>query len=204
MDIEALLEQVRDDMLTNGKVMPTIQLELTHSTTMIVLDIINDHQSIPVQCGILARQAWELCKKYPDETPVAISFYSEAWKTEKPHEDEHFLRPVNSRKKQEILVVERWQAVQQPERQAYVMQIVRDHKKRITQILSPMEAKVAISYQLASFVHGAKDAQQSDEEVFARLEKGIRRGMSRMSPEGMQELYKFIEEEGIPPDILNF
>jgi hypothetical protein len=203
MDIEVLLEQVRENMLTNGTVMPAIQLELTRSTTMIFLDIINDHQSIPVQCGILARYAWELCKEHPDETPVAISFCSEAWKDAGRSDPKRLIRPVNSPNKQEVLVVERWQATEEPKLASYTMRVVRDHKKRITQILSPLESIAAISYQLDSFVHGALDAQRPDEEVFARLAKGLKQRTQKLSPEQMKELHDFIEKEGFPSDILD-
>jgi len=94
VDIQQLITQASETMLTSGSVMPLIQLELSGNSELpsgrviiMALDILSDEQSIPVQCGILARLGLETCREYPGEKPIASSFYSEAWSASEPEDD---------------------------------------------------------------------------------------------------------------------
>jgi hypothetical protein len=196
MDIQFLINEAQTTMLAQGSVMPMIYLELTNNLLMIALDILSDTQSIPVQCGILARLGWEECKKYPGQKPVSIGFYSEAWRVKDAENTETEMRPVRSPKRQEIISVSFWQADKEPHAQSCVLLVIRDHKKRVIDIQEE-EIKEKLSYQLASFRQGVLDSQKPDEEVFGNLERAIGKGIAKLSPEQRLELMDLLQQEGL-------
>lgn len=182
--------------------MPMLYLELdNNSVHMFALDILDDTQSIPAQCGILARLGWEECKKHPESKPTAAAYTGEAWRVKGPVSDDEKLMPVKSPKKQEVLTVQIWQAHQEPREQSYALPVIRDHKKRVTDIGEAEGPTANISHQLVAFVHGCLDAQKSDDEVFGRMESTIRNRVAALSPEKRQELMEYLRREGVDPSM---
>lgn len=201
MDTKFLIEEVSQTMLTQESAMPMLYLELDdNSVHMFALDILDDTQSIPAQCGILARLGWEKCKKHPGCKPMAAAYTGEAWRVSNPGSNEERMMPVNSKKRQEILTVQIWQASQKPQGQSYSLPVIRDHKKRVTDI-GEAEGPIAnISHQLASFVHGCMDAQKPDDEVFGKMDETIRKRVASMPPHLQDELRNWLQREGIDPN----
>lgn len=200
MDIQHLIKEAGETMLADGKVMPMMQLELTSGIIFMALDVLSDSQSIPVQCGMLARIGWEECKKHPGEKPIAASFYAEAWITSKPDNDEQKMRPKLDPKRREVVMVEMWQ--EGIGAQSYRLPVIRDHKRRVVDIGAPEGPVNVISWQLLSFLQGVKDSQKPDEEVMDRMSTAIEKRVANMSPEKKQQLRDFMKKEGIPEDII--
>lgn len=194
MDAQSLISEAKETLLTRGKIMPMLYLELTgKKVIMFALDIISDSQSIPAQCGIFARLGWETCKQYPKQGPAAIGFYSEAWQVRNPENDTSKLMPVNSKKKQEIIVVQQW--IKDGRAQTYTLPIIRDHKKRVIDVGSAEGPIANVSYQVASFLKGCLDAYKPDDEVLNKMLDDIQRRVSGLSPTKQQELKDFIQRE---------
>lgn len=200
MNIESLIQEAKEFMLTSGNVMPMCHLQLEKTHVFIVIDVLSDSQSIPVQCGILARLGWEECKKYPDEKLVAIGFYAEAWQSIAPENVEQRLRPKLDRNRKEVIIVEVWQA--DNKRESCELPVVRDHKKRVVAIGNAERLTDRISWQLASIVQGARDSQKPDKEVFSRMDDEIAKKFAGLSPEQREMVRRFAREEGIPEDLL--
>lgn len=202
METKFLIDEVSQTMLTQGSAMPMLYLELDdNSVHMFALDILSDTQSIPAQCGILARLGWEECKKHPGRKPIAAAYTGEAWRVSNPESADERMMPVNSKKRQEVLIVQIWQANQEPRGQSYSLPVIRDHKKRVTDIGEPEGPTLNISYQLVSFVQGCLDASKPDDEVFGKMDEAIRKRVATMSPQLQQELRDFMIREGIDPNM---
>lgn len=204
MDIQHLITEARESMLSSGNVMPMIYLELSGSPDapqgriimMALLDILSDSQSIPMQCGVLARLGWEECKKYPGEKPVAASFYAEYWIASEPDSNEKRMRPKLDPKRREVIMVETWQS-QGNQCQSYKLPVIRDKKRRVVDVGAPEGPKDKVSWQLASFAQGVHDSQKPDEEVMSKMENTIKQRIARMSPEKRRELMEFVRQEGL-------
>jgi hypothetical protein len=201
MDIQHLIEDAKETMLATGSLMPMMHLELSVHFVIVAIDMINDHQSIPVQCGILARLGLETCRKYPDERPVAVAFYSEAWVSESPVNDEQKMRPKLDPKKREVIGVETWQA-EGNVCQFHQMPVIRDRKERVVNIGNAEIFEDKMSWQLGSIVQGVKDSQRNDDEIMGTLETAISKRLARMTPERKRQLLEFGGQEGIPLDII--
>src|SRR5260221_2320546 len=196
MDIQTLIDEAKESMLTHGNVMRMIYLELTDTLLMFALDILSDKQSIPTQCGILARLGWEECKKYPGQKPVSIGFYAEAWGVSDPESTDVKMMPVRSQKRRELIIISFWQKDAEPHAQSYALPVIRDHKKRVIDV-GEAEPTKTVSYQLASFLQGVLDSQKPDEEVFGRLEQAIDKRIAVLSPEKRRELIEYLRREGL-------
>ena len=198
MDIQSLISEAKESLLTGGNILPTLYLELTgKEIIMFGLDVISDTQSIPVQCGILARLGWETCKKHPDQQPPAISSYAEAWRVDGPEDDAARLPPVNSKKRQEIIAIHTWEKGGKV--QAYSLPIIRDYKQRVTDV-GPAEGPISnVSWQVASFLQGCRDAQKPVDEVLGKMSNDIHHLVAGLSPARRQELDAFMREEGLNP-----
>ena len=192
MDIHSLIEEAKQQMLTDGKVMPMIYLELTQNVIMFALDILSDTQSIPEQCGILARLGWEECKKYPGQQPVSIGIYAEAWRVSGPENASDKMMPVRSKLRQEIIAVSFWH--RDTGVQSCVLPVIRDHKKRVIDV-GEEAITDHMSYQLAALLQGTRDAQKPDEEVFGRMEHALTQRLQNLTSEQLQELVRFLQEE---------
>jgi hypothetical protein len=199
MDIQQLIQEARDTMLADGHIMPTMQILFEKSYAFVMIDIIDDSQSIPVQCGMLARLGLEECRRYPDEKIVAIGFFAEAWQVVAPENVEQQMRPKTAPKRQEVIFVECWQA-EGNVTQAARLSVTRDHKKRVTDIGQVEEIINNMSWQLASIVQGCADAQKSDEELSAHYETAILKKVAALPPELQRDLKKFAREAGVPDD----
>jgi hypothetical protein len=207
LDIEHIINEARWAMLDHGQVMPIINLELPSGIIIMALDAISDSQSIPVQCGILARLGLEECRRHPGEEPLAVSCYAEAWVASKPENDEQKLRPSLHPKRREVILVEMWHA-EGNRRVAYQLPVIRDKKQRVTDVGSPSSKTspaigplTSISWQLASFVHGVKDAHKSDEEVMSKMDAMLQR-VAGLPEEKKQKLRDFMKREGMPEDLI--
>lgn len=110
MDIQELAKEARDTMLTTGHVMPMMHLQLEKTYVFVAIDVISDTQSIPVQCGILARLGLERCREFPDEKVMAVGFYAEAWHLTGPKPIELQMRPVRSSEKREV-IMKQWSEI---------------------------------------------------------------------------------------------
>lgn len=199
MDIQSLINIAKETLLTDGDIMPMLHLEMTgNQVTLFALDIISDTQSIPTQCGILARMGWEHCKKHPDQQPLAVGFYSEAWRVSNPESDDMRLMPVKSTKREEIITVQMWTNAE-AQAQAYAFPIIRDHKKRVIDIGPAEGPTLSASWQIVSFLKGCKDARKPDDEVFGKMDAAIRARVATMSPELKQKLEAFMQAEGLDP-----
>lgn len=192
MEIQELMQYASESIQESGTLMPMIHLQLSTDYILIALDILDDSQSIPVQCGILARLAWEECKKYPGQTPVSIGFTTEAWMSTAPQGHGTRMRPVSDPHKREVVVVEHWQ---EGNHELYYLPIIRsDTQGRAT--LGPAEGpRSQVSYQFEAFLLGAKDAQRPYKEMFAALEEKIACQMKNLSPEATLILEKFLDDE---------
>lgn len=196
MDLQEIIKGAREEMLTTGHVMPMAWLQLSTDTILVALDILDDTQSMPGQCGLLARHAWETGKKYPGQQPVAVVFTTEMWiSQEKEQRDIQLrLRPGLDPKSQEIVRVEMWQA-EKPHLQSYDLPVFRDSEQRVIEVGLAVEPKPRTSPQLASLVQGLKDSQRPDEEVFAQLDRNLDAQLKRLSPEQMKKLVQFLRQE---------
>jgi hypothetical protein len=203
MDIHYLIEQAKEMMLTRGDVMPMMYLELSEGIHVWALDILSDKQSIPTQCGILARLGWEECKKRPGQKPISVGFYCEAWKSVELKTTDFKLRPVHDPKKQEVISVSFWQADKEPHKQYYDLPVIRDKKKRVVDVGPAEGPKNALSIQLTSFLQGVRDSQHPDEEVDAQLKKAIARTLATLPPEKKQEARDFMRQEGYDPAMID-
>lgn len=192
MTIQSLIDEAKERMFAIGTLAPMIYLELSQDAIIIHFKALNDKQSIPEQCGALARLAWETCKKYPGQQPVSISFSSEAWQVTDPENTATSLMPVKSYKRQEVIIVSLWHANNQPHVQTCALAILRDHKGRITDITQG-EIEGRISYQLAALLQGARDAQKPDEEVLSRLQSSLEKRIAALPPEKQEELLDFLK-----------
>jgi hypothetical protein len=198
MDIQSLIDNAKESLLANSSILPMLYLDLTgNQSTLFALDIISDTQSIPKQCGILARLGWEECKKHPDQQPVAIGCYSEAWQVEDPENDNARFMPVRSEKRREIITVQMWSVDNKP--QSYALPIIRDHKKRVIDIGPAEGPTFRISWQVASFLKGCQDAQKPDDEVFCKVNDAIRSRLAGMSPDLKQKFKESMREMGLNP-----
>jgi hypothetical protein len=194
MDIQFLVDEARQSMLTCGNVMPMIYLELSQDVLMLALDILSDAQSIPAQCGILARLGWEECKKHPGQQPRTCGFYAEAWRVRDPESTEAKIMPVKSQKREEIIMVSFWQAESEPHVQSYALPVMRDHKKRVIDV-SQEGPMGSFPYQHAAFLQGVLDSQRPDAEVFRKLDRAVGRRIATLSPEKRRELMEFLRLE---------
>lgn len=203
MDIQHLIEEARQTMLTHGDVMPMLHLQLSESYLVFALDILSDRQSIPQQCGILARLTWEECQKYPGQTPIACAFYAEAWRTDKPENADARMYPSHSANRQEIISVQTWQVGRDPAFQSYRMPVVRDHTRRVIDV-GPAQGPIdALSHQIEALVSGALDAQRPDEEVFGRMDRRITHIVGTLSEEKKQQLQAMLRGQGVPEHMLH-
>lgn len=192
MDIQSLLDEAVDTMLTDGHIMPMLYLELEKDYIVIALDVLSDAQSIPTQCGILARLGWEEMRKHPGQKVAAVYFTSEAWKVTSPPDLESVIRPVRSTKREEVLILHSWEAGRQLPYHSWEREIRRDHKKRVVDVGPVRGPWAVVSPQIRSFLHGC----QTNDEVMARMEKIVRDTIPTLSPEKKQALAAFLREEG--------
>lgn len=196
MDIQHLIEEATQTMLSQEHVMPMLHLELTEQYLIFALDILSDSQSIPQQCGILARLAWEHCQKYPGQHPKACAFYGEAWRVTGQTDADTRMYPSHSPKRQEIISVQTWQADRNPPYQTYHLPVIRDHKKRVVDV-GPVNGPLPLkSFQIEAIVQGAHDAQHPD-EAFSRMEKQIVRSLGHLSEKTKQDLKSMMREQGM-------
>jgi hypothetical protein len=199
--IEHLVAEARKTMLANGNVMPMIYLELTSGIAIMALDILDDSQSIPVQCGMLAKLGLEECREHPGETPVAASFRIEAWITSKPDNEEQRLRPALDPERREVIIVEMWQADGNT-CASYNMPVIRDENNRVADIGTIEGPLGKVSWQLASFLQGVKDSAKTDEEVISRMNNAIQKRVSGMPEKEKQRLREFLKREGMPENLI--
>lgn len=197
MDMESLIDEAKQTMLTDGKIMPMLYLQLSQDTILFALDVLSDGQSIPAQCGILARLGWEHGKQHPGQKPVSAGFYCEAWRLVEPEASaEEKMRPARSEKRQEIISVAFWQADKEPRMQTCALPVVRDHKKRVIDVTDAQPTSAG-SLHLVSFLRGVLDSQKPDDEVFGKLDRQISERIAALSPEKRAELMEYIRREGL-------
>lgn len=216
MDIQILLDQARDEMSQSGHLMPTIFLELDknvkkkngrtrHRTQvhLFALDILNDHQNIAAQGGLVYQLACEHCKKYSDWEPVTIAYFGEAW-TARSQLPELMIDPSKDPDRVEVVIVEMWQARKVPQKQTYLLSIIRSATDNtLTKLGEPIGPRDTISLQLESFLHGALDSQKPDAEVWEPRIKALQEKILSIPPEKREGLIEFMVQNGIPREVID-
>lgn len=177
MDVDACFQEAKGKLVAEGTVWPVLYVELAEPEElhMFMLEVLNDHLTIPEQEGTLFGMGRRHGLEHRGSKLKSVTFASEVWAS-----TVYQLNPKRDNKRREVLVAEGWNReqvgitrIEQPFRSNY-------KKKEV--VFLEEEKRVhdgSISRQLASFINGFRSRIYSDEELTKALREAATRAFSR-------------------------
>jgi hypothetical protein len=196
MEIDTIIQRVRTSLLEVGYVVPTIMMQMSETTALLLLREIERQHTVPMQCGMLSHLGWENGRKYAGQEVLAVCFYANVWRSEVM--SNYWLRPGEDPQRQEYASISFWHSQYVPnvlKEQAYSLRIIRNSYDDVIKVAYPTTPDLSLSVQLAAYMEGIRHSSMTREESVADMRQKTLDKLREYPPDKQRYLIQHIIQE---------